>query len=120
MRGLGLTQTSKNERMPPCYGLSGLFYGFVQDGEARKETDRKTRERRAKDICHDCTYEMRCLERALVFGEAHGVWGGMTAAERKDFKAHLRSEGYGSEVPEGDELWAALNAYYRRLEKKSG
>ncbi len=40
------------------------------------------REERAKRICRGCPVLVRCREHALAAGEAHGVWGAMSARER--------------------------------------
>ena len=40
----------------------------------------------AKDavaICNTCTVRPECLEYALVNGEIHGVWGGITPKKRR-------------------------------------
>ena len=102
-------------RPPPCYGLSEAFYGPETDG--RREEGRKEREAFAVDVCMGCDHRMLCLERALVLEEHRGVWGGMTEGERRKFNRHLRAEGYTDGVPEGDELWSSLNAYYRAQER---
>jgi len=92
-----------------------MFYGPETDG--RKEEGRKEREEVAANICLGCEYRMPCLERALVLDENKGVWGGMNEGERRRFRRHLRAEGYVDEVPEGEFLWASLNAYYRSQEE---
>jgi WhiB family redox-sensing transcriptional regulator len=40
----------------------------------------------AKGICHDCPVAAQCLDRALRTNEAWGVWGGLSADERKQLK----------------------------------
>lgn len=92
-----------------------MFYGPEEDG--RKEEGRREREEVAANICFGCEYRMQCLERALVLDEDKGVWGGMNEGERRAFRKHLRSEGYVAEIPQGDELWSSLNAYYRSQER---
>lgn len=42
----------------------------------------REREERAKRICRGCPVLARCREHALAVGEAHGVWGAMSARER--------------------------------------
>lgn len=38
----------------------------------------------AKKICADCPVLEKCLDYALKLGEVHfGIWGGMTAQERR-------------------------------------
>lgn len=40
----------------------------------------------AKEICNDCPIRITCLTRALEQNETDGVWGGLTAEERKILK----------------------------------
>lgn len=37
----------------------------------------------ARDTCADCPVMLRCLENAIRFGAADGVWGGMVDEERR-------------------------------------
>lgn len=97
---------------PQCAGLTHLFFSPELDG--RKEEGRSERERKAKALCFACVYRMPCLEQALVWHEDLGVWGGMGEGERRRFVAHLKTEGYGEEVPSGAELSAALRSFYRK------
>lgn len=60
---------------------------------------------------------MPCLEKALVWEAMHGVvgrhgvWGGMTAEERKKLDAHIRREGY-HRIPTGEHLNASIKQFY--------
>jgi WhiB family redox-sensing transcriptional regulator len=54
--------------------------------EEFKGRGRWHQEQVAKSICIDCPVRTQCLEWALTNHEAHGIWGGMTAQERR----HLR------------------------------
>jgi WhiB family transcriptional regulator, redox-sensing transcriptional regulator len=40
------------------------------------------RERTAKQVCAGCPVIRACLTTALASNEKHGIWGGLTAAER--------------------------------------
>lgn len=40
-------------------------------------------QRRAAAICRQCPLQARCLEYAVARPEVHGVWGGLTAEERR-------------------------------------
>lgn len=40
----------------------------------------------AKRICGDCPVRIRCLRYALDHDEQHGVWGGLSAHERRQLK----------------------------------
>jgi WhiB family transcriptional regulator, redox-sensing transcriptional regulator len=44
--------------------------------------------RQAKLICSRCPVREQCLEVALVTKDQHGIWGGMTPAERRDIGRH--------------------------------
>jgi WhiB family redox-sensing transcriptional regulator len=37
----------------------------------------------AKAICDGCPAAGACLERALALRVSHGIWGGLTSAERR-------------------------------------
>lgn len=37
----------------------------------------------AKQLCHTCPIQRRCAEVAIATGEPHGIWGGLTARERR-------------------------------------
>ena len=39
---------------------------------------------RAKDICGACPVRAACLAQALTHRELHGIWGGTSAAERRE------------------------------------
>lgn len=38
----------------------------------------------AKRVCASCPVKDECLAVALTYGEDYGIWGGLTAAERRD------------------------------------
>lgn len=40
-------------------------------------------DRAASDACLDCPAMIACAAYALAAGERHGVWGGMSASERR-------------------------------------
>jgi WhiB family redox-sensing transcriptional regulator len=39
---------------------------------------------KAKQICHDCPVRNACLSWALDLRQDHGVWGGLSAPERRN------------------------------------
>ncbi|MGH8934092.1 MAG: WhiB family transcriptional regulator [Egibacteraceae bacterium] len=45
---------------------------------------------RAKEICARCEVRNQCLEWALSTGQDAGVWGGMSADERRDHRRRQR------------------------------
>lgn len=51
--------------------------------------------RLAKALCSQCIVVNQCGEYALKSGEVHGIWGGMTPAERKRTK---KQENYNQAV----------------------
>lgn len=69
------------QRHGNCAGMDTSIF-FLPDGKGHANTLRK-RERIAKDICEGCPVVVECLEHALRVPERHGVWGGLSADERK-------------------------------------
>jgi WhiB family redox-sensing transcriptional regulator len=55
---------------------------FSPTGE--KGRDRQKREERARRICSRCEVVEACATMALDYKERYGVWGGMSAGERRD------------------------------------
>ena len=47
--------------------------------------------RKAKEICAGCAVKDKCLEHAMTYQE-FGVWGGLTANERRLLRRKLRKE----------------------------
>lgn len=45
-----------------------------------------TKGRRAKAVCGSCPVQMECLDHALTHDENLGIWGGLTAKERRRLK----------------------------------
>jgi WhiB family redox-sensing transcriptional regulator len=39
----------------------------------------------AKEVCRECPVQARCLEYATVNSIGYGIWGGMTAEERRRY-----------------------------------
>jgi WhiB family transcriptional regulator, redox-sensing transcriptional regulator len=56
-----------------------FFHPERERGPARAE-----REERAKSICRVCPVIAQCLRHALRADEPYGVWGGRSAAERRE------------------------------------
>lgn len=72
-------------RQALCRGVdTGLF--FPADEE--RPADRRHREQVAKAICAACPVRRPCAMHALVHGELHGVWGGLSEADRRHRLAH--------------------------------
>jgi WhiB family redox-sensing transcriptional regulator len=51
----------------------------------------------AKWICARCPVRRPCLEFAFSTGQRYGIWGGMTAQERRDLR---RTGGSGMAIPD--------------------
>jgi WhiB family redox-sensing transcriptional regulator len=52
---------------------------------------------KAKQICHECPVRMACLSWALDLRQDHGVWGGLSAPERRNLlRRGLRRTGVGA------------------------
>ena len=47
----------------------------------------------AKQICQGCPVRGECLDQALAEGYQHGIWGGLTADERRGAYDHPLSGG---------------------------
>lgn len=56
-----------------------MFFAPSQEPTAA----RLSREEAAKRVCAGCPVLMECREHALAQPEPYGVWGGLTAAERR-------------------------------------
>ena len=64
-----------------CLGPhAGVFFPPTQP---ERRDEKHFREERAKSICGDCTVRDDCLEYALSIRERHGIWGGLSEAERR-------------------------------------
>jgi WhiB family redox-sensing transcriptional regulator len=56
---------------------------FFPPSWAERRDEREDREARAKAICRECGVREECLDFALRVREPHGIWGGLTEAERR-------------------------------------
>ena len=68
-----------------CRGPGAQLF-FPPTYQERKD-EREERERRAKAICRDCAVRRECLDYAMSIRELHGIWGGLTEAERRSVLA---------------------------------
>jgi WhiB family transcriptional regulator, redox-sensing transcriptional regulator len=62
-----------------CRDIDSAVF-FSPDGE--RGPTREVREARAKAICARCPVIGECATYALVAGERHGVWGGLSERDR--------------------------------------
>ncbi|WP_354642135.1 WhiB family transcriptional regulator [Kitasatospora camelliae] len=65
---------------------AGLFFAPSKEPTAA----RLSREEQAKRVCARCPVLLECREHALAQPEPYGVWGGLTAAERRVVLARRR------------------------------
>lgn len=65
---------------------AGLFFAPSKEPTA----SRLSREEAAKRVCARCPVMVECREHALLQPEPYGVWGGLTAAERRVVLARRR------------------------------
>jgi WhiB family redox-sensing transcriptional regulator len=65
---------------------AGLFFAPSKEPTAA----RLSREEAAKRVCARCPVMLECREHALLQPEPYGVWGGLTAAERRVVIARRR------------------------------
>ncbi len=64
-----------------CRGADpDLFYPEDDEDETSEESERI---QAAKMICALCPVREACLEHAIAVREKHGIWGGLTARERR-------------------------------------
>ena len=71
-----------------CRGPESVLF-FPPPLPERREV-REGRETKAKEICFECPVRRECLEFALRVREHHGIWGGLTEAERRRLPAPER------------------------------
>ncbi len=64
-----------------CRGPQAIV--FFPPPQFERKVDRAERERRAKEICSDCSVKDDCLDYALQIREPHGIWGGLNETERR-------------------------------------
>lgn len=50
-------------------------------------SDDPTEQRQAKALCFSCPVASQCLAGAMDRGEKFGIWGGMSPADRRRYKA---------------------------------
>ncbi|MEY9870870.1 hypothetical protein ABH931_000324 [Streptacidiphilus sp. MAP12-33] len=71
-----------------CAGMDPETFFPVSDGHASS-----AQVAHAKAVCAPCPVRRRCLREALRLGDTEGIWGGLTAAERREMSLLLRHSG---------------------------
>jgi WhiB family redox-sensing transcriptional regulator len=56
---------------------------FFPPTQPERRDEKRFREERAKAICGECAVRDDCLGYALSIREQHGIWGGLSEAERR-------------------------------------
>lgn len=56
---------------------------FFPPSQMERRSEKRLRERRAKEICMSCPVLADCRTYALQIREQHGIWGGLTEGERR-------------------------------------
>jgi WhiB family redox-sensing transcriptional regulator len=69
-----------------CRGPNTLV--FFPPSHFERKDEREARETRAKAICGGCPVQRACLEYAVRIREPHGIWGGLSEAERRPLIAN--------------------------------
>jgi WhiB family redox-sensing transcriptional regulator len=67
------------EADPECAQVPDVFY--PEDGLQPSASTKL-----AKEICERCPIMNECAQYALEANETHGIWGGMTAFERRQLR----------------------------------
>jgi WhiB family redox-sensing transcriptional regulator len=62
-------------------GNAELFFPVTEAGPARLQVAQ------AKAVCAGCRVRQECLNYAMTTHQAHGVWGGMSVADRERLRA---------------------------------
>jgi WhiB family redox-sensing transcriptional regulator len=60
---------------------------FFPPSIPERRDEREAREEKAKRICAQCGVRRECLDFAVRVREPHGIWGGLTEAERRPLYA---------------------------------
>ena len=56
---------------------------FFPPSQMERRSEKRMREKRAKEICASCPVLMDCRNYATTMRDQHGIWGGLTAGERR-------------------------------------
>ena len=56
---------------------------FFPPSQMERRSEKRSRERRAKEICGSCPVQLECRNYAIAIREQHGIWGGLTEGERR-------------------------------------
>ncbi len=68
-----------------CRGPQAIV--FFPPTQPERRDEKRFREDSAKAICVDCSVRDHCLSYALSIREQHGIWGGLSEAERRELNS---------------------------------
>lgn len=68
-----------------CRGPQSAVF-FPPTAPERRD-EKRFREASAKAICKTCPVQSECLDYALQIREQHGIWGGLSEAERRSLSS---------------------------------
>jgi WhiB family redox-sensing transcriptional regulator len=81
-----MTQSSRWWELAACQRADPeLFFPVSEIGPAQRQLEQ------AKAVCAGCDVRQLCLDYALATRQAHGVWGGLTEAERRGLAEFVRA-----------------------------
>ena len=72
-----------------------LFFPHGDPTNPTPDPDYEANTLKAKHICHNCPVRFECLQWAVFKNQPYGIWGGLTAKERKPLvnpKANIRDD----------------------------
>lgn len=89
MRDIIITMTW--QELAACAGMdTDLFFPQENIGGPQKGkgvSGEKERVKRALDVCRECPVRRECLLYSIELNCTHGIFGGMDAAERRNYAA---------------------------------
>ena len=76
---------------PSCASVNGNFWfpekAYLQDDNT-VFNGQSEEVKLAKSICKSCTHKIECQQWGLQY-ELHGIWGGLSEADRRPIRARL-------------------------------
>jgi len=83
----GMTTSSRWWELAACQSADPeLFFPVTEIGPAQRQLAQ------AKAVCARCDVRQLCLDYALETRQAHGLWGGLSADERRDLAELVRAQ----------------------------
>lgn len=84
-----LDQERKWQHQAKCLGATKAFFPPKEDRTPNEDPTTSA----AKAVCVGCPVRLECLEHALVRNIRHGVWGGTSERERRQFRRKWVKDG---------------------------